>query len=437
MFCPVCGAKVSDDARFCTECGTPLAGLRGDAEARDAPVPADGVPEPARQADPATDSAPQSAWQVDPAANPVSQMNGVVSGVEQDVLSTAGPDFATEAQQPKRSSMMSFLMERRQIGSRLVPTFAIIIASLIAAAGIAYAAIVLYKNVVEPNVQQPTQQGQTVEKGERRAKKREAKQKGQKGESTANEEVTYSSQESSMTVSVPEDPYYSVGERRDWNWSYPQLSANGNQDAADKINEMIKASIQADADVANALPADKGQLPADFEGVCVVRNIDITYMDDSVVCMRDSRYDTMYGSHGVSSAFGIAFDLKTGDVIDAARLFNLSGDGLRNATVSAVTGYLSGKELLGSDFSAEETGERCTQKAHASFVNANVIDGSTPYYVTDQGLVYRTADYELTGVYADGDADVIVAAWKDDSLVGTGANVEYKTFQDLNNAYSE
>ena len=51
--------------------------------------------------------------------------------------------------------MLDFLVERRQIGNRLVPTFALIIASFIAAAGIAYAAFMLYKNVVEPRIQEP------------------------------------------------------------------------------------------------------------------------------------------------------------------------------------------------------------------------------------------------------------------------------------------
>ena len=322
--------------------------------------------------------------------------------------------------------MLDFLVEKRQIGNRLVPTFALIIASFIAAAGIAYAAFMLYKNVVEPHIQQLVQQEQAVKTAKKDGSKKESKQT-----------VTYSTQQDSITVSVPEDPYYREVERRDWTWTYPQLTADGNQDAVDKINEAIKSSMQADADRANGMSADPDQLLSEsLDGVCVVRNIEITYMDDSVVCMRDSRYDTAYGAHGLSSVFGIAFDLKTGKAIDAASLFGLSGSSLRDATVNAVTAYISGKNLTGSDFSPEETGERCTKKAYAPFGNSNVIKGSTPYYVTDDGLVYRTQSYELTGVYADGNADVVVAAWKDDSLVGTGADVEYKTFQDMNAAYS-
>lgn len=392
MFCPECGTKVGDNARFCTGCGAPLGALQQG-----------GV-----------DASVQ-----------VNQVEAVNPATPANPMNVGSP--APMPQQPKRSSMLDFLVEKRQIGNRLVPTFALIIASVIAAAGIAYAAVMLYKNVIEPRIHEPVQQEQVVE----------TTSKSDQKEGSSDQTVTYSTQQESITVSVPEDPYYRETERRDWTWTYPQLTADGNQDAVDKINKAVKSSMQADADRANGMTSDADQLLSEsIDGVCVVRNIEITYMDDSVVCMRDSRYDTGYGAHGLSSVFGIAFDLKTGKVIDAASLFNLSGASLRDATVNAVSAYVSGKNLLGSDFSPEETGERCTKKAYAQFNSSNVIEGSTPYYVTEQGLVYRTQSYELTGVYADGSADVIVAAWEDDSLVGTGAEVEYKTFQDMNAVYS-
>lgn len=126
MFCPVCGTKVEDSARFCTGCGAPLGAL---------------------------------------------QQGGLDASVQLNQAESVSPscsenpvDFGSSApmpQQSKRLSMLDFLTEKRQIGNRLVPTFALIIASFIAAAGIAYAAFMLYKNVVEPRIQQPVQQEQT------------------------------------------------------------------------------------------------------------------------------------------------------------------------------------------------------------------------------------------------------------------------------------
>ena len=121
MFCPVCGTKVEDSARFCTGRGAPLGALQQGGVDAPTQVNQTGV---VNSADP---------------ANPV--------------------DFGSPApipQQLKRSSMLDFLVERRQIGNRLVPTFALIIASFIAAAGIAYAAFMLYKNVVEPVFRSPS-----------------------------------------------------------------------------------------------------------------------------------------------------------------------------------------------------------------------------------------------------------------------------------------
>ncbi len=138
MFCPVCGTKVEDSARFCTGCGAPLGALQQG-----------GVDAPA-------------------------QVN------QTEVVNSAGPanpvDFGSPApipQQLKRLSMLDFLTEKRQIGNRFVPTFALIIASFIAAAGIAYAAFMLYKNVVEPRIQQPIHQEQAAKKSNEQQKSSE------------------------------------------------------------------------------------------------------------------------------------------------------------------------------------------------------------------------------------------------------------------------
>lgn len=156
MFCPVCGTKVEDSARFCTGCGAPLGAL---------------------------------------------QQGGLDASVQLNQAESVSPscsenpvDFGSSApmpQQSKRLSMLDFLTEKRQIGNRLVPTFALIIASFIAAAGIAYAAFMLYKNVVEPRIQQPVQQEQTSKKSKEQQKSSEKddKEKANKEAHIAYDEV--------------------------------------------------------------------------------------------------------------------------------------------------------------------------------------------------------------------------------------------------------
>lgn len=149
MFCPVCGTKVGNGARYCTGCGAPLGALHQGCLDALVQVNQDETGGPAGSADPANFGSPVPA-----------------------------------PQQPKRSSMLDFLAEKRQIGSRLVPTFVLIIASFIAAAGVAYAAFMLYKNVIKPTIQQPTQQEQATKRGNERQKT-----SGEDGKEKANKEA--------------------------------------------------------------------------------------------------------------------------------------------------------------------------------------------------------------------------------------------------------
>lgn len=395
MFCPMCGAKVSDGARICAECGTPLVGLRDDAEVQDAlvPVPADGVPESARQAD--------------PAANPATQVDNAAPDIEQCVPSSADSGLAPEPQQPKRSSMMSFLMERRQIGSRLVPTFAIIIASLIAAAGIAYAAIVLYKNVIEPNIQQPTQQEQTAEKGT--GKKANVKT-----------EMTVTVHNRSATVSVPVDPVLNPGERTNDTWTYPQLESSEKNKAVDRINSTIKDSVQRDIDYAAQSSADgsEGQdaLYGTF-GLCVHRDIVVSYLNDRYVCLRDERYQTNWGPHGWHDVRGFVFDLMTGKETNISALFNIDADSLAANTDSAIAPHMSSGSTVedhtaAADKALAENGEMGDEE-----------ETGHGYYVSNEGLIYHSADYEL-GSYADGSVDVVVVPWGQDGQIGASASTD-------------
>lgn len=161
MFCPKCGSKISDDARFCTECGLPLGGLSG--KAADAEKP---------EAEPSGHELEAA----EPAPEPTSAEGGsALEPTEIEQATEPSPAPVSGPADDSRSQMFNFFMQKRQIGSRLVPQFAIMIAAFIAAAGIAYAAFMLYKNVIEPNLQQPTQQEQVAEKPKKKAKKKEEK----------------------------------------------------------------------------------------------------------------------------------------------------------------------------------------------------------------------------------------------------------------------
>ena len=151
MFCPKCGSKISDDARFCTECGLPLGGLSGKTAAEEGP-----------KAEPSERESSSAEVILEPTDTETDSAIGSANAG-----STAEPSLepVSKTASSGHSQMYNFFMQRCQVGNRLVPQFAIMIAAFIAAAGIAYAAFMLYKNVIEPNLQQQSvQQEQTTER---------------------------------------------------------------------------------------------------------------------------------------------------------------------------------------------------------------------------------------------------------------------------------
>lgn len=362
MFCPVCGTKVGDNARFCTGCGAPLDALQ------------------------------QGGFD---ASAQVSQVESVNPAGSATPVNFGSP--APTPQQPKRSNMLDFLVEKRQIGNRLVPTFALIIASFIAAAGIAYAAFMLYKNVVEPRIQEPVQQEQTRDT---------ARADGGRKKS----EINVTVRNESMTVSVPIDAIMNPGEREDREWAYPQLKSDTKDDAIDAINDQIKNSMQADVD-RTGLPAadgsDGGDGIVDGSGPCVNRQITATYLSDRYFCIRDERYDTNWGPHGMTTVTGVVFDLRTGKTVNPLTLFGETSESVSSAIANAMMPYVQDNPYWSKDYGDV-----------ASWELEYGMSGSSLLYVTDEGLVYHSQDYEL-GSYAAGNVDVVVRAWEDNSLVGT------------------
>lgn len=123
MFCTNCGSKIEEGACFCGNCGCRIAGSSADAGYEQYPAQPQNVAHP-----------------------------------QQNVQYSLEAPVA-----PQRSSFASFLTERRQIGRAMVPTFAIILAAMIAAAGTAYALCKVYQVFVAPALEQksePTVEGQ-------------------------------------------------------------------------------------------------------------------------------------------------------------------------------------------------------------------------------------------------------------------------------------
>lgn len=118
MFCARCGARVPERASFCISCGIPLAGMFDDATGTK-----DGVAEEG-------------------------------SGSESKSVCNAEPEHGTETETaPARSqvtTLKELLTRSHQVGRLMVPTFVLIIVSLIASVGIGVAVTVIYRHAQAP-----------------------------------------------------------------------------------------------------------------------------------------------------------------------------------------------------------------------------------------------------------------------------------------------
>lgn len=157
----------------------------------------------------------------------------------------------------------------------------------------------------------------------------------------APEEITYSVETRSMDVSVPVDPYDAPGKREAQKWYYPHIEASTQSDAVDKINAALEESMRSDVEKTNAAPDAAEDMGGAIVFICQYRSITLTYIDNDIVCVRDQRYDTGWGPHGSTTVTGCAYSLETGDSIDPVSAFGLTPEQAKSAVADAVTAYLA------------------------------------------------------------------------------------------------
>ena len=371
MYCTKCGAKLPRDARFCMNCGKPVAAIA-----------------PAKAAASTASSGKAAA----PAAVPAK---------------TAEPTGASSSSQNNPSSEQSETLRgavnaTKHRSRRRVPMVVLVALAMALAAGTAYAAYRVYTDVWLPA--QQAQNEQTVE---------------------APEEITYSVETRSMDVSVPVDPYDAPGKREAQKWYYPHIEASAQSDAVDKINAALEESMRSDVEKTNAAPDAAEDMGGAIVFICQYRSITLTYIDNDIVCVRDQRYDTGWGPHGSTTVTGCAYSLKTGDPVDPVSAFGLTPEQAKSAVADAITAYLATdpSDLLSTSAVVKDITNMCLiSPATGSGIDVeNPLDGCSHFYIASEGLVFATEDYQM-GSYAYGRRELVVAP-SDDSLAKVGDTV--------------
>lgn len=371
MYCTKCGAKLPRDARFCMNCGKPVAAI---------------APEKAAA------STASSGKAAAPAAVPA-------KAVEPTGASLSSQNNPSSEQSETLRGAVNATKHRSR---RRVPMVVLVALAMALAAGTAYAAYRVYTDVWLPA--QQTQNEQTVE---------------------APEEITYSVETRSMDVSVPVDPYDAPGKREAQKWYYPHIEASTQSDAVDKINAALEESMRSDVEKTNAAPDAAEDMGGAIVFICQYRSITLTYIDNDIVCVRDQRYDTGWGPHGSTTVTGCAYSLETGDPIDPVSAFGLTPEQAKLAVADAITAYLATdpSDVLSTNAVVRDITNMCLMSpALGSGVDVeNPLEGCSHFYIASEGLVFATEDYQM-GSYAYGRRELVVAP-SDGSLAKVGDTV--------------
>lgn len=371
MYCTKCGAKLPRDARFCMNCGKPVAAIASEKAAASTASSGKAAAPAAVPAKAAEPTGASSSSQNNPSLEQSETLRGAVN--------------ATKHRSRRR-----------------VPMVVLVALAMALAAGTAYAAYRVYTDVWLPA--QQAQNEQIVE---------------------APEGITYSVETRSMDVSVPVNPYDAPGKREAQKWYYPHIEASTQSDAVDKINAALEESMRSDVEKTNAAPDAAEDMGGAIVFICQYRSITLTYIDNDIICVRDQRYDTGWGPHGSTTVTGCAYSLKTGDPIDPVSAFGLTPEQAKSAVADAVTAYLATdpSDVLSTNAVVRDITNMCLMSpALGSGVDVeNPLEGCSHFYIASEGLVFATEDYQM-GSYAYGRRELVVAP-SDDSLAKVGDTV--------------
>ena len=374
MYCTKCGTKLPRDAKFCMNCGKPVAAIASE-KAAASTASSGKAAAPAKAAEPTGVS---SSSQNNPSSEQSETLRGAVN--------------ATKHRSRRR-----------------VPMVVLVALAMALAAGTAYAAYRVYTDMWLPA--QQAQNEQVVEAPEETVE--------------APEEITYSVETRSMDVSVPVDPYDAPGKREAQKWYYPHIEASTQSDAVDKINAALEESMRSDVEKTNAAPDTAKDMGGAIVFICQYRSITLTYIDNDIVCVRDQRYDTGWGPHGSTTVTGCAYSLETGDPIDPVSAFGLTPEQAKSAVADAVTAYLATdpSDTLSTNAVVRDITNMCLMSpALGSGVDVeNPLDGCSHFYIASEGLVFATEDHQM-GSYAYGRREILVAP-SDGSLAKVGDTV--------------
>ncbi len=381
MYCIHCGNKLEESAKFCTRCGA--------------------------QADrSATNNASKTL-----SNNETSDTDSVdaesVSEVSSEATDTQTASEAESSLQndSESSTLKAAIASSRRRSLRRMPVIIIVALALALLSSIAYAAYYVYTEIYLP--QQEAQQ-------------KEQQEEGQEEENQSAElEPTYSSEAITVTVNISEEAedFYTGSIE----WTYVQFSSSVDNEALDALNAQIKEDFEQ-----TVTNAENWSLDAeDYVELTISQDSVVTYLNGNIASVRTSAYETNLGPHGWESYKNAIYDLEEGKQITPIEYFDIDEETLYEWTRSAlITWIANNQDEIDLDISTASGQEYFEDNLAVYIKNMN-----SQYYLTEDGLVVCTNDYDL-GSYASGRREIIVKAFDNESLEGT-AETTYLHYAEL------
>lgn len=249
-----------------------------------------------------------------------------------------------------------------------------------------------------------------------------AQEEARKQASGAVAEVT--GHEVTETVAVPT---FTAGKRDgtwDYLWGYLELEG-GDPAVTDKLNQQFKKAYDDELEATM-----NWEFPEDGEDFntydCLSFRQALTYCKDGLAGMRTHRYETAWGVHGGSFMESVVYDLATGDEVPVWEVAGLtSRSELEDLAGEAIVTYLRENPDKASLATMIDVNGSEVYEAARKIVDQASDDGNGLFMLTEEGITFWTPDYAM-GSYADGNREIVVWAFDDESLVGTDVSAKYR-----------
>ena len=226
------------------------------------------------------------------------------------------------------------------------------------------------------------------------------------------------------TVAVPT---FTAGKRDgtwDYLWGYLELEG-GDPAVTDKLNKQFKKAYDDELEATmNWEFPDKGEDFDDYD--CLSFRQALTYCKDGIAGMRTQRHETAWGAHGGSFMESVVYDLATGDEVPIWEVAGIkSRSELEDLAEEAIVTYLRENPDKASLATMIDVNGSEAYEAARDIIDQASDDGNGLFMLTEEGITFWTPDYAM-GSFADGNREIVVWAFDDESLVGTDVSAKYR-----------